>query len=109
MICKVSLVPRLPQFFNVTCRKMREPGKIYHVCDVGVEATWSAARANHDSVVLMAIVELCKIDDLSVTTIALLTRSPSLNVELTWDTFGQMSVLGAISLPECPERSVDQR
>ena len=34
-----SLVPRLPQIFNVTHRKTREPGKTYHVCDVGVEAT----------------------------------------------------------------------
>ena len=32
---------------------------------------------------LMTIVELCKIDDLSVARIALLTRSPLLNVELT--------------------------
>ena len=34
---------------DVTRRKTREPGKIYHVGDIGVEATWSAARANHDS------------------------------------------------------------
>ena len=30
---------------------MREPGKIYHMRDIGVEATWSAARAYHDSAV----------------------------------------------------------
>ena len=41
-----SLVPRLPQFFNVIHRKTREPDKIYHMRDVGVEATWNAARAN---------------------------------------------------------------
>ena len=34
-----SLIPRLPQFFNDTRRKTREPGKTYHVHDVGVEAT----------------------------------------------------------------------
>ena len=55
IFCKVwitiSLVPRLPQFFSVTRRKTREPGKIYHVRDIGVEATWSAAHANHDSAV----------------------------------------------------------
>ena len=33
---------------------MREHGKIYHVPDVGVEATWSVARANHDSAVFDA-------------------------------------------------------
>ena len=49
MILNASLVPRLPQFFSVTRRKTREPGRIYHVRDVGVEATWSAARANHVS------------------------------------------------------------
>ena len=32
-------------FFNVTHRERWEPGKIYHVCDVEVEATWSAACA----------------------------------------------------------------
>ena len=37
-----SLVPRLP-LINVTCRERKEPGKMYHMCDVGVEATWSAA------------------------------------------------------------------
>ena len=57
----------------------------------------------------MVIVELCKINDLSVTTIALLIRSLSLNIELTRGTFGQMSVLGAMCLLECPERSIDQR
>ena len=44
-----SLVPSLPRILNVARRERREPGKIYHVRDVGVEATWSAARANHDS------------------------------------------------------------
>ena len=41
--------PGSPQVLNVARRERREPGKIYHVRDVGVEATWSAARANHDS------------------------------------------------------------
>ena len=48
-----SLVPSLPHILNVARRERREPGKIYHVRDVGVEATWSAARANHDSALLM--------------------------------------------------------
>ena len=43
--------PQAPSVFNVTCRKTREPGKIYHMHDVGVEATCSAARANRDSAV----------------------------------------------------------
>ena len=47
-----SLVPRLPQFFNVTCRKTREPGKLFHVRDIGIEATWSMAHANHDLALL---------------------------------------------------------
>ena len=34
------LVPRLPLFFNVIHRKAREPVNIYHVHNVGVEATW---------------------------------------------------------------------
>ncbi len=41
--------PILPHVLNVARRERREPGKIYHVRDVGVEITWSAARANHDS------------------------------------------------------------
>ena len=46
------LVPRLPQFFNVTCRKTRVPGKIYYMPDIGyVEAIWSMAYANQDSAV----------------------------------------------------------
>jgi hypothetical protein len=46
-----SLVPSLPHVLNVArrARERREPGKIYHVHDIGVEATWSAARANTDS------------------------------------------------------------
>ena len=52
---------------------MREPSKIYHVHDVGVEATWSAARANHDSAVFDGHQED---HDPSVIMIALLTRSP---------------------------------
>ena len=35
-----SLVPSLPRIFNIAHRERREPGKIYHVRDVGVEATW---------------------------------------------------------------------
>ena len=76
-------------------------GKIYHVCDIGVEATWSTAHANHDSAVFD---EPWKIDDLSVTTIDLLAKSPLLNVELTQPTFGQMLVLGTTSLHEYPGR-----
>ena len=38
-----SLVPRLPQFLNVTCRKTREPGKIYHVRDI----RWKQLGARH--------------------------------------------------------------
>ena len=34
-----GLVSRLPQFFNFTRRERREPVKIYHMRDVGVEAT----------------------------------------------------------------------
>ena len=48
-----SLVPSLPHVLYVARRERREPGKIYHVRDVGVEATWSAARADHDSALLM--------------------------------------------------------
>ena len=52
---------------------MREPGKIYHVRDVGVEATWSTAHANHDSALFGGHQGAA---DLSVPTITLLTRSP---------------------------------
>ena len=48
------------------------------------------------------------IDDLSVPMIALLTKSPSLNVELTQATFGRMLVLRTMSLLECLEQSVDE-
>ena len=33
--------PGSAQFFNDACRKMREPGKIHHVCDI----TWKGAGA----------------------------------------------------------------
>ena len=43
-----NLVYPRPHVFNIARRKRREPGKIYHVRDVGVEATWNVACANHD-------------------------------------------------------------
>ena len=54
IILLLASSPGSLSFFNVTRRKTREPGKIYHVRDVGIEATWpiwSAVRVNHDSVV----------------------------------------------------------
>jgi hypothetical protein len=52
-----SLVPRLLHVLNVAHRERREPGKIYHVRDVGlgIDKTWSVVRANHDSAFLMAV------------------------------------------------------
>ena len=47
--CNPSLVPRLPRSYQCCMQRKREPGKIYYVCDIGIKATWSAARANHDS------------------------------------------------------------
>ena len=44
----LALFPGSPQVLNVARRERREPGKLYHVHDVGIEATWSAARTNHD-------------------------------------------------------------
>ncbi len=48
-IVNCSLIPNLPHVLNVARRERREPGLVYHVRDVGVEATWSATRANLDS------------------------------------------------------------
>ena len=45
----IASSPGSPQVLNVARRERREPGKIYHVRDVGVEATWSTASANRDS------------------------------------------------------------
>ena len=55
----VSFIPRLPQFFRVTRRERREPGKLYHVRDVGVEATWSAACARPIYLNSSSLLSLC--------------------------------------------------
>ena len=99
-----SLVPRLPQFFNVTCRKTREPNKIYHVRDVGQKQVGVQQALTMTQQFLMSR----GISRISVVT-AIVLLAKSLNVELTQDIFGQMSVLGTTSLFECPEGSTDQR
>ena len=55
---------------------MREPGKIYHVCDVGVEMLKQFGAQCTLTTTQQFLMAIKKIDDLSVTTIALLTRSP---------------------------------
>ena len=54
----------------------REPGKIYHVCDVGVEALKQLGAQRTLTTTQQFLMAIKKIDDLSVATIALLTRSP---------------------------------
>jgi hypothetical protein len=47
----VSLVPRLPHVFSVALRKRREPCKVYHVRDVGIEANdYILSDGNHVTV-----------------------------------------------------------
>jgi hypothetical protein len=79
----------------------REPGKFYYVRDV---ATWSAARANPDSALFDGSERTVNdrrsetgcINDCSANNY----KSPLLNVEPTWATFGRMSVLGTMSVLE---------
>ncbi len=71
--------------------------------DVGVEATWSAARANPDSALYDGSERIVNdrrsecINDCSA------NKSPLLSVEITWAIFGRMSVLGTTSVLELPE------
>jgi hypothetical protein len=73
------------------------------VRDVGVEVTWSAERANPDSALFDGSERTVNdrlsecINDCSA------NKSPLLNVEPTWATFGRMSVLGTMSVLELPE------
>ena len=109
-ICQVNnLVPRLPHVLNVARRERREPDKIYHMHDVGIEATWSAVCANHDSALYSS--NHATVNDRQSECIndCPANKSPLLNVELTWATFGRMLVLEMISVLEFPERFVDQR
>ena len=71
--------------------------------DVGIEATLSAACANHDSALFGGNHATVNDQQSECINDCPANKSPLLNVELTWATFGRMSVLGMISVLEFPE------
>ena len=87
LLGKSSLVPWLPQIFNVACRKRREPG---HMPDKGLELRCALTMTQLVSCtrlwfrcLFLANVDRWKIDDLSRAMITQLAKSPSLNIHGT--------------------------